>query len=81
MNVHRNVAEGLSQASGFALTTNLGKYLGVPLHHKRTSKESFRFILDKIRNRLGNWKAKNLSLAGRVTLILFVINVIPIYYM
>lgn len=48
-NVHRTVASDLSNESSFAITADLGKYLGIPLHHKRVDKRTFQFIEDKMR--------------------------------
>lgn len=63
-NVHPNVAYKLSRESGFSLVSNLGKYLGIPLHHSRVNRASYQFLEDKLRNSLNNWKSKFLSLAG-----------------
>lgn len=40
--------------------------------HERATKNTFKFLLDKIDNRLASWKAKYLSMIGRITLIKFV---------
>ncbi|RYQ97763.1 hypothetical protein Ahy_B08g093845 [Arachis hypogaea] len=71
----------LSDALGMRLTNNMGKYLGVPLLHGRSKKEDFQFILDRMANRLSSWKAKNLSLAGKVTLTQSALASIPSYVM
>ncbi|PKI36247.1 hypothetical protein CRG98_043359 [Punica granatum] len=57
------------------------KYLGNPLFIKHRRKESFQFLIDKIKSKLASWKAKLLSWAGRATLINPVINNTPIYTM
>lgn len=48
-NVHPNVAAALSRESGFSLVSDLGKYLGVPLHHSRVNRASYQFLEDKLR--------------------------------
>ncbi|KAL7185375.1 hypothetical protein ACSBR2_027336 [Camellia fascicularis] len=63
------------------ITTNLGKYLGCPIHHTRPSANSFSFIVEQIQNKLTGWKSKLLSLSGRVTLIKAVNSVIPKHVM
>ncbi|CAN1822383.1 Putative ribonuclease H protein At1g65750 [Linum perenne] len=63
------------------LTQNLGKYLGVPILHDRVNVHTYQDVLDKIDNRLSGWKAKSLSLAGRVTLAKSVLAAIPAYAM
>nr|GEU85081.1 hypothetical protein [Tanacetum cinerariifolium] len=45
------------------------KYLGVPLITKRLSMEECKQILDKVKNKVDDWKNKFLSYAGRVQLI------------
>ena len=53
---------------GFSVTSDLGKYLGVPLHHSRVSTNMYQGIIDKVEKRLSSWNAFHLSLAGRITL-------------
>ncbi|CAN1137059.1 Putative ribonuclease H protein At1g65750 [Linum perenne] len=66
---------------GFPLTLNLGRYLGVPILHDRTSTQTYQDIIDKISKKLTGWKVKSLSLAGRVTLAQSVLAAIPAYVM
>ncbi|KAK4267368.1 hypothetical protein QN277_024155 [Acacia crassicarpa] len=66
---------------GFSITSDLGKYLGVPLHHKRVSKESFHYVIDKVKLRLSKWKVKSISTAGRSSLVSSVTSAIPGYVM
>lgn len=71
----------LSSSCGIPLTEDLGVYLGVPILHKRASKEVYVKIIEKVRSRLSNWKQKVLSRAGRRSLVQSVINAIPVYTM
>lgn len=80
-NVNHNRGKEIGQALGITVASDLGKYLGVPLHHRRKSKQSYQFIIDKISQRLTAWKAKSLSLAGRLTLVKTVISTMPHYCM
>ncbi|CAN1127408.1 Putative ribonuclease H protein At1g65750 [Linum perenne] len=66
---------------GFPLTQNLGRYLGVPVLHERTTASTFQGIVDRIDLKLTGWKAKSLSLAGRVTLAQAALSAIPAYAM
>lgn len=66
---------------GFALTNNLGEYLGVPLHHDKVNKNTYNFLLDNMQNKISDSKAKNLSFACRNTLACFVLNGISLYCM
>ncbi|CAN1137061.1 Putative ribonuclease H protein At1g65750 [Linum perenne] len=63
------------------MTLNLGRYLGVPILHDRTSTQTYQDIIDKISKKLTGWKVKSLSLAGRVTLAQSVLAAIPAYVM
>ncbi|KAG8382679.1 hypothetical protein BUALT_Bualt05G0102300 [Buddleja alternifolia] len=65
----------------FCPTSHLGKYLGVKVTHSRNRSENFRELIEKVQHRLSGWKAKNLNLAGRATLIQSVTSALPIYSM
>lgn len=80
-NVPRGLAPDISRAAGIRLTSNLGKYLGVPLLHKAPTKATYDFILERTQKRLSSWKASTLSLAGRVTLAKSVVAALPSYCM
>ncbi|KAE8693055.1 hypothetical protein F3Y22_tig00110819pilonHSYRG00250 [Hibiscus syriacus] len=60
---------------------NLGKYLGVPLLHSRITRASFSYIVSRVRDKLVGWKAKALSLAGRITLAKTVLSTISYFSM
>ncbi|RDX72206.1 putative ribonuclease H protein, partial [Mucuna pruriens] len=66
---------------GIAWTNDLGKYLGVTIIHKRASKRIYQFILNKVGQRLNNWKAKTHSFSGRVSLAKSVLQALPSYVM
>ena len=66
---------------GFSLSGDLGKYLGVPLQHKKVSKGFFSLVTNKVIRKLSAWKANNLSLASRLTLCSSVLNAVPSYAM
>ncbi|XP_061367655.1 uncharacterized protein LOC133310701 [Gastrolobium bilobum] len=63
----------------FGITSDLGKYLGILLHHKRLSGNSFSHCIDRVQSILNSWNASSLSLAGRVTLAKSVLVTIPSY--
>jgi hypothetical protein len=60
---------------------HFSKYLGVPTHIGRSKNQAFQFIQDRIWKKLKGWKEKNLSFAGRATLIKAVAQAIPTYFM
>lgn len=80
-NVSADLAHSIATISGSPLTDCLGKYLGVPLIHKRVTKDTYHEILDKVQKRLSSWKSHTLSMAGRITLVQSVTSAIPIYTM
>ncbi|WCJ44200.1 RNA-directed DNA polymerase (reverse transcriptase)-related family protein [Euphorbia peplus] len=62
-------------------TTDLGKYLGVPLLHTRVQRSTYQYIIDGIHSKLSGWASHTLSLAGRITLAKSVLSAIPYYTM
>lgn len=80
-NVDFNTRKRLVELSTFRETTHLGKYLGVPLIGRAPKGSDYQYLLDKVKAKLTSWKAKNLSLAGRVTLAKSIIQVIPVFPM
>lgn len=80
-NVPRLLKKEISDTMGFNSTEDLGKYLGVPIFHKRAGLNTFNYIIDKVKQRLSTWKSRTLSFAGRVTLAKSVVQVMPTYIM
>ena len=56
-------------------------YLGLTVGANMNLAKNWILVLDKISNKLSNWKAKNLSFAGRVTLCNAIIGSLPLYFM
>jgi hypothetical protein len=54
-------------------------YLELPISDKKLSRNILMTWVDKIADRLPNWKARLLNLAGRTTLVRFVLSTIPVY--
>ncbi|KAL4279829.1 hypothetical protein GQ457_03G024220 [Hibiscus cannabinus] len=71
----------IADSFGFQVVEDLGKYLGVPLLHKRVTRATYAYLLDKMRARLSGWAARTISLAGRITLAKSVLQAIPSYVM
>ena len=80
-NVDRDTRESLCDILGFASTPNLGKYLGIPINRPRSSSQNYNFILDRVKQKLVDWKANMLSLAGQSVLIQASLATIPAYVM
>ena len=76
--------EQLNRFSGFLGCNVLPfsiKYLGLPLHFKRASFNDWAPVLDKLSSRLDTWKARYLSLGGRLILVNSILSSIPTYYL
>ncbi|KAL9809635.1 putative RNA-directed DNA polymerase [Arabidopsis thaliana] len=80
-NVDRDLAKEISDESGIKATCDLGKYLGMPILHKRINKDTFGEVVERVSSRLSGWKGCMLSLAGRVTLSKSVLSSIPVHSM
>ncbi|KAA3474960.1 Retrovirus-related Pol polyprotein LINE-1 [Gossypium australe] len=76
-----DLSHRLSGILGYQKVQELGKYLGIPLFHKRITKSTMQFVVDKVRSKLGNWDAKQLSIAGHFTLVQSIILTVPNYLM
>nr|GFB32221.1 hypothetical protein [Tanacetum cinerariifolium] len=50
------------------------RYLGIPIDSNRISKSDCTVLLDKVRKRIDDWRNKELSFAGRLQLIAFVLT-------
>ncbi|XP_076922162.1 uncharacterized protein LOC143583849 [Bidens hawaiensis] len=55
-------------------------YLGIPVGAKMGNIQSWNEIIDKFNKKLSKWKAKLLSIGGRLTLISSVLGSMGIYY-
>lgn len=80
-NVHFNRAFEYNRELSIGLTADLGKYLGVPLLHKRAEKLTYMPLVAKVQHKLASWKGQFLSMAGRSVLIKSVLSTIPTYQM
>ncbi|GKB07076.1 putative reverse transcriptase domain, reverse transcriptase zinc-binding domain protein [Tanacetum coccineum] len=56
------------------------KYLGVPLISSRLLNKDCKILVEKARNRIGDWKNKSLSFAGRLQLCKSVILSMQVYW-
>ena len=81
LNIDEETRDSLCSILGFKSTPNLGKYLGFPVQYKNSSSRDFDFILERVQNKLQDWKANLLSMAGRLILTKTMISAIPSYLM
>ena len=71
----------ISKGLDVAIMWHLGKYLGVPIHHGRVTKQSYEYMVNKMKEKISSGNARNISMAGRVTLSQAVLSAIPYYTM
>ncbi|KAG7556773.1 Reverse transcriptase domain [Arabidopsis suecica] len=77
----KDLAKQISDESGIKSTKELGKYLGMPILHKRINKDTFSEVIERVTSRLAGWKGRFLSMAGRLTLTKSVLSSIPVHTM
>lgn len=80
-NVPSQLATHICSVLGFQRTEQLGKYLGVPILHKRVTKETYQYVEERVRLKLQGWKARSLYLARRITVAQSVLSAIVYYPM
>lgn len=80
-NVELSMGNEISDRLHHQQVNNLGTYLGVPLTHDRVTTSTYSYVVEKIQAKLSGWKAKLLSLAGRITLARAVLLAFPSYVM
>ncbi|GJR31837.1 hypothetical protein Tco_1108069 [Tanacetum coccineum] len=56
-------------------------YLGTKVGDNMNRVLAWQEVIDKVKNRLSNWKMKALSIGGRLTLLKSVLGSIPLFYM
>ena len=79
--VEEKVVLRIFALSGMPITTKLEKYLGIPSIMGQTNTKTFQYLQERIEGRLKGWKAKQLTLARRITLVKTVITSTPLYSM
>jgi hypothetical protein len=80
-NLQANVKVDFQTIMPIEVTNTIAKYLGMLTTMGRSKIQDFKFLMDKIWNKLKGWKEKNLSFAGRNVLISAVIQAISTYMM
>ncbi|GAU17808.1 hypothetical protein TSUD_171970 [Trifolium subterraneum] len=79
--VSTTMRQAIHQILPMAIVDNYSKYLGQPTVIGKSKTQVFNFIQDKIWKKLKGWKEKQLSFAGRGTLIKVVAQAISTYLM
>jgi hypothetical protein len=70
----KEVQEEYSNIFGCQCGTYPFKYLGIPMHYKRLSNNYWKMIEQRIEKKLSSWKAKHLSVGGRLVLINYILT-------
>lgn len=55
-------------------------YLGLPVGREMNKIESWKEVIKKMENKLATWKAKMISIGGRLTLVRSVLGSLPLYF-
>lgn len=55
------------------------KYLGVPLISSGLLHRDCKILIERVKNRIGDWKNKSLSFAGRLQLVISVLSSMHVY--
>lgn len=56
------------------------KYLGVPLISSRLLQKDCKILVEKVKNRIGDWRNKSLSIAGRLQLVISVLSSTHVFW-
>lgn len=67
--------------SGLKETFELGKYLRVPITGRSPKVKYYQYLVQKVKNKLSNWRDNQLSFAGRATLANSAMEALPTYTM
>ena len=54
-NTDPHMASQIGDSFGFTVTTDIGKYLGVPLIHGRVTKSTYSYLVDKLQLRRSSY--------------------------
>lgn len=81
LNISPKEGSFLVSQLGYKIGTLPITYLAVPLYWKNLTSTDWDFLVQKIENKLQEWKRKLLSVGGRVVLLNYVLSSMPLYWM
>lgn len=79
--VSEELASSITRETEIQAVQKIAVYLGMLAHVGRSKKSLFVAVEDRVAKKLKNWKARSLSIAGKMILIKSVAQAIPIYLM
>ncbi|GJR88927.1 RNA-directed DNA polymerase, eukaryota [Tanacetum coccineum] len=79
--VPRSSVEAMAASIGCSIMQNKFRYLGVMVGECMSRHKAWDDVVLKLRTRLSKWKAKTLSIGGRLTLLKSVLGASPLYTM
>ncbi|KAL9675160.1 hypothetical protein QQ045_003361 [Rhodiola kirilowii] len=80
-NTQQEVKVAICESLGVKRVDKHGKYLGLPMVVGQNKGECFRALEEKVKSKIGDWKARLLSSAGKEVLIKSVLTAMPQYAM
>ena len=69
MNVKPKAIHNLAHLFSCPVGTLPIKYLGVPLHYEKLSREDIQLLVDKMLKKMAGWRGRLLSYVGKLVLI------------
>lgn len=75
------VRERVKASLGITMEGGVGKYLGLPEHFGRKKKDLFTSIVDRLNQKAASWSSRQLSSAGKLTMIQSVLSAKPSHSM
>lgn len=79
-NVSEEVKSRILLVMPFSIGVLPMKYLGIPLTGRRIRNIDCRILIEKVKNRIYDWRNKTLSFAGRLQLIASVLSSLHVYW-
>ena len=66
--MHQDKINALGNGMSIVVMKDLGRYLGVLIIHGRITKQTYAYVVEKMKMRISDWTSKCLSMAGGLVL-------------
>lgn len=80
-NVSPDVKQAIKEIMSFHEGFLLVRYLGVPLISSRLIHKDCKILVESVKNRIGDWKNRTLSLVARLQLVISVLSSLHVYWL